>query len=314
MKKSIKNLFLVFVLIIIPSIGFSQTRSMLERHAKDLDALLKIAKEQIWALQIRAQLYYTLPDKPTPVWFQYLKNNSSGHIYSLDSVPPVLQEYTGNLTGIGTIEDRSDEFYTDIKMALVLYPQFVICMQLVPNAQWIYFTSVHRFSYVYPWIPSSQNQFRESLHKEPFFVQGLPKNNPDRETYWTPIYLDEAGAGLMVTVSVPVYDANKFKGTVSLDLTLKELNQLLSQSKRPSKKTLVLLINDNQEVLACPTLNMPNNKIYMLNDLLPDPLKNCPELLQGRPENKMYEVKNYNVRYTILKHAPWKLLMIKAKE
>lgn len=302
---------LIITFILISTILTAQSKSILDRQAKNLDALLKIATEQVQALKIKAELYYAPPHKPTSIWFKYLKDIPSKNVFCADTVPTVLQGYCGNLTGAGSIKNRSDEFYQDINMSLDLYSQFVITMYLVPNAQWVYFVSVDRFYIVYPWVPSSQLHYTDASLKEPFLDLGTPENNPDRSLFWTPIYLDEAGMGLMVTLSAPIYNGDTFKGTVSLDLTLRELNQILKKMVLlPNDKTFVLLINDQQEILAHPSSNLPDNKIFHLCDILPPELKNQPDIIKPDHENQIYEVGDYIIRYVTLKHAPWKLVFI----
>ena len=294
--------------------GFSQTRSLLEKQTQSLDIILKTTTEQVEALQIKAELSYLLPaQKYNSMWFRYLQDNEQGEIFSLDTIPITLQEFSGNLTGIGTIKKHTKEFYNDINVALELYSQFVITMKIVPYAQWVYFTSSHRFFNVYPWVPSTQNHFTDDSHKKEFFTGGTPDQNPERSLFWTPIYLDEAGMGLMVTLAAPIYSGDVFKGTVALDITLFELNNILSKAMFSSPNSLILLVNNEDQVLAHPTLKLPKGVIYNVADVLPEELKTEKGILHGYPENKIYEINGYTIRYKSLEYAPWKLVFIRKK-
>lgn len=299
------------MLCLLSNTGFCQTRSLLMKQADDLDVILKVSQEQVEALRLKAQIYYVIPDTKHSFWFRYITNNESEKIFSLDNAPIDLRHCTGNLTGIGSIKKRTREFYRDIDMALELYPQFIITKSLVPNAQWVYFTSVNRFLNVYPWVPSSENHFTESILEQKFFTWGTPKENPKKAPFWTPIYVDEAGMGLMVTLASPVYDGKEFKGTVALDLTLSELHDMLRKSALPTSKTLVLLINEENQILANPSLKYPINEILYLKDVLPDDLREEQGFLDGYPEDKIYEINGYSIRYKYLKSAPWRLVFIK---
>jgi phosphoserine phosphatase RsbU/P len=309
MKKFIITLMMLFL---VSTAGFCQTRSLLEKKVDSLDSILQVAQDQVRALKIRAEVFYEIPDTNRSFWAHYLRDNpESEGLFSMDSVPENLKDHTGNLTGQGSLRKRTRDFMRDLDMALELYPQFIIAHSLLPNAQWVYFTSKHDFFNVYPWVPSAENHFTDSIHEEKFFVLGLPENNPKRSPFWTPVYLDEAGMGLMVTLAAPVYEHKDFKGTVALDLTLAEIHKLLRRTSMPSKSTLVLLINDEDQVLANPSWQSPINKVCQLSEIVPDDLKDDEGFLDGYPENKIYEFKGHTIRYMYLKHAPWRLVFIK---
>ncbi len=64
----------------------------------------------------------------------------------------------------------------------------------------------------------------EELVTYDFYKMGLPDADPARQAFWTDIYLDAGGKGLMATIGQPVYDAaGQFRGTMNLDLTRKTI-------------------------------------------------------------------------------------------
>ncbi len=69
------------------------------------------------------------------------------------------------------------------------------------------------------------------LTQEPWFAPTSPAANPARRTTWSPLYLDGAGNGLMMTTCTPVYDTNSFEGVVCLDVTLRQMLDHLKELK-----------------------------------------------------------------------------------
>jgi PAS domain-containing protein len=63
-------------------------------------------------------------------------------------------------------------------------------------------------------------------------VAGLgPAENPQRETHWTTPYEDAVGRGAVMTAHVPVYIADEYRGTISVDLSLARLVSQLDAVK-----------------------------------------------------------------------------------
>lgn len=57
-----------------------------------------------------------------------------------------------------------------------------------------------------------------------YYTIATPEQNPGRGTVWTPPYEDQAGKGMLLTASTPVYINNQFRGVVSVDLSLERLS------------------------------------------------------------------------------------------
>ncbi|MFH0727318.1 MAG: cache domain-containing protein [Pseudomonadota bacterium] len=57
-----------------------------------------------------------------------------------------------------------------------------------------------------------------------FYLPATPEHNPERKEYWSDVYNDPAGQGLMITAVSPVYlDNGRFKGVVGVDVTLNNI-------------------------------------------------------------------------------------------
>lgn len=55
-----------------------------------------------------------------------------------------------------------------------------------------------------------------------------PSRNPQRHNIWTPVYQDQAGKGLMVSLLRPVYLQDRLWGVVGTDLLLQEIRRLVN--------------------------------------------------------------------------------------
>jgi signal transduction histidine kinase/CheY-like chemotaxis protein len=66
---------------------------------------------------------------------------------------------------------------------------------------------------------------------DPWFKPTGPELNPERKTTWSPLYLDGAGNGLMITTCSPVYVRDTFNGVVCLDVTTRQIIEHLNELK-----------------------------------------------------------------------------------
>lgn len=66
----------------------------------------------------------------------------------------------------------------------------------------------------------------------PWYVGATPDENPDRNTIWSPVYLDATGKGLLVTASSPVYSGEEdFVGVVGIDVTLDNIAASVEEAR-----------------------------------------------------------------------------------
>src|SRR6187402_1837910 len=175
------------------------------------------------SMQNNAQDFFLNPPPTSSIYFNGLSAIGAAE-YGLVNIPsPYVIKDAGNLTGKGNIATFTDDLKNEIEMAFSLNSAFKSTLQSVPNAAWVYYTSKNEFINIYPWVPSSDFKFTDKLYKKEFYTLGVPEINPNREIFWTSVYLDEAGKGTMVTAAKPIYRHNEFLGTVAIDFTLEEL-------------------------------------------------------------------------------------------
>jgi len=86
---------------------------------------------------------------------------------------------------------------------------------------------------------------------QPFYTIATPQNNPKRALQWTRVYQNPAGAGLVVTLSAPVYAENNFLGVMGADVKLAEIINTLAKVKI-GKTGYAFLVDDGGYILAMP--------------------------------------------------------------
>ena len=245
-----------------------------------------------------------------PLEFKDLKDVVNADRFNLDAFrPPITREMIGNLTGQGSIHNRGRDFYREIHMALALNPLFRSIDQSIKNAAWVYITSKRDFSNTYPWVPSKDFKFSKELYTHEFYTLGLPQNNPDRQRFWTKVYVDEYGKGLMTTCAAPVYDSDRFVGTVAIDLTVDFLNTVL-RGFRP-KQGVMFLVNDRDQLLAHPTLITSKDKrTRTLAEALPKDLRNSIDRFNRVPDKQITAIGSFNILRSHLHQAPWQVIYV----
>ncbi|HVZ02848.1 MAG TPA: ATP-binding protein [Dongiaceae bacterium] len=232
--------------------------------------------------------------------------------YALDHVPEGLRrEGFANLTGSGDIPPAESGAGREIQVALALNPLFEATRDQIPDAAWVYYTSKNHFMALYPWAISHDFHWSEDLVGYDFYKMGLPENDPTRHSYWTDVYLDAAGKGLMATVGEPVYDANQqFRGTINLDLTLGTMSRFLASGDFGRGR--VLLVNDKNRVIAdSADQGKPLGALTDLADLLPDSRSlRVASMPDGDQPGTFRNHGGWLLQTAIVGGAPWRLLMI----
>jgi len=235
--------------------------------------------------------------------------------YALDQLPAgVDAREVGNLTGSGEIPPIVSGAGREMLMALTLNPLFEATHNQIPDAAWVYYTSANRFMAIQPWVPSREFHWSEDLLTYDFFKLGTPAQNTTRTTYWTDVYVDAAGKGLMATVGAPVYDpSGRFRGTVDLDLTLGTMTHLLSLGDFGMAR--VFLVNAQDSVIADSAMNgVPVAGLTNLSELLPKSkaLLQAVATIDDRTDDHtgLYRASDgWLVHTTSVAGAPWRLVI-----
>ncbi|MEK6753344.1 MAG: GAF domain-containing protein [Chloroflexota bacterium] len=122
-----------------------------------------------------------------------------------------------------------------------------------PEVAAVYYISKLGYTTYYPNINLAEEVPADfDPTSQPFFTIANPQNNPDRIPRWTDPYQDPAGAGLIVTLSIPIYSrTGTFMGVVSADIQLSKVSQSISTIML-TENGFSFLVDKNGSILAMP--------------------------------------------------------------
>jgi hypothetical protein len=206
--------------------------------AKPWNALIRLAAAQIdrvfgdVAASTRALAgeYVALSDSVPPatpaerdVWLKHYqaKGRTVGfQSWSGDShSPPSFQApYPSYYDYNGTA--FTDDTFRQLEIFKRLTPVFRAAYRSF-GFSWVYVTTAQGKMMIYPYLPITEAVNNEYPTKQVYYTSADFKN---RDVGWTLPYLDLVGAGMMITVSCPVYNDDTLLGVVSRDITLKQLS------------------------------------------------------------------------------------------
>ncbi len=129
-------------------------------------------------------------------------------------------------------------------------------VQEQPLISQIYLNTRDNYTHIYPYI-DAQDQFAPNLSVSDFnfFYLATPAYNPEHKIAWTPIYLDPAGQGWMISAIQPILSAqNEVNEVVGVDITLAALFNYIRQKEMPWNAT-IYLIDENRNILLSSETN-----------------------------------------------------------
>jgi PAS domain S-box-containing protein len=295
------------------SLNAENENKLLLRNFQDqiseLDNLLARITAQVESMRMQAEsdmMEMRLSDRRIPpLAYSFLKEADGGGSFHLDNYKaPVKREQIGNLTGLGSLMNRDRGFYSEIYMALKLNSQFRAISGTIKDAAWIYYTSSRGFINIYPWVPSREFRFSNELYTHELYTLGTPEKNRDRRFFWTNVYVDEYGKGLMTTCAAPVYDRDDFLGTVAIDLTVDFLNTKVK--KFQAEKGVMFLVNDRNQLLAHPSLiTSLDKRTKTMIEALPESLRPAYGSIIKPLNDGSLTLNGYTLLHSKLKYAPW---------
>lgn len=286
----------------------------LNERSDSLNSLLNVTLNHLELMRKGAESFMANPMRPKPKtpYSSSLKPTPTG-ILSIESDPSGYDKKDyGNITSMFNANEVTSAIRDEMEMAMSLNPAFSAVKQNIPNMAWVYYLSKSKFINLYPWTSYKDFALKEEVYTHEFYTHGLPEKNPTRIRFWTPAYVDEAGKGLMVTASIPVYEKNTFLGTISIDLTVDFLNAFVSQIAAESGT--ILIFNEYDQLLAHPTLISSKDKIVRkLEEALPQEILSVVGNLRNAKTLKRVSTSNHEVFAEKIPNANWTLLYYKEK-
>lgn len=304
--KNIKKVLIAILAIILIIITFKNQYNYLirdfESTAKAKESLVKryidLSCSVIDLLTIYGNNYFEQVEPKESELYSYLKHDSNSNNYNLDAIDETeYQNKVGSLTGIGSIP--ADGISRDeINLALHYNEYFHIIYSEIPDIAWLYYTSENNFISMYPWISSKEFAFSNELKTTEFYSYAIPENNPLRKTLWTPVYLDQAGKGLMVTLTSPIYNQDTFMGVVSLDLTNAQFSKMIESDYE------IYLVDDTDSLIAT-SLNHNFDQEIKFSEL--NRSQNDINMIDKGETETIQRVGKYYIYSVSFTNAPWKM-------
>ncbi|WP_395023306.1 ATP-binding protein [Dongia sp.] len=289
-----------------------QLHLQLSDVAENVSTLVNTSTGHVDLMRRQAE---ALLEEPAPTFgarraFAGLAPAESFSGYALDRLPPNSSpDQLVNLTGSGEIPPIQSGAGREMLMGLSLGAVLQATHAQIPDAAWIYYTSANHFIVMAPWVPSRDFHWQEALLGYEFFKGGIPERNPGRAQFWTDLYVDAAGKGLMATVGRPVYDkSNRFRGTINLDLTLGTFDRLLAQTD--FGRSRALLVNAQNHVIA-DSAGLPPERLVDLAEVLPpSPDLDAGELSSHDYDDAFHRHGGWVVYLNPVAGAPWRFLLL----
>ncbi|GGE36685.1 hypothetical protein GCM10007421_08190 [Halopseudomonas oceani] len=189
------------------------------------------------------------------------------------------QERLGQLIGLNSVQQvDASHGVSHLDLAISLLDRMGSSQATSPFLRWTYFFSASEdLLALTPWASSAEmlgespdipTFLHSSWQNYDLTRMALPANNPQRQAFWTPAYLDQVGAGLMVSHAQPVYWGDDFVGVVAVDVLLNFLHEELRNF--PDQDGTLLVANAYDQVLARRDQTIQSHsEITSLSTLLP---------------------------------------------
>lgn len=310
--------FLAVVLVLGAFFGFQMVQrldeeiasidSRLNRHAQLLEYVLRTSDDQIDALRIAADgaNQTNMPGRTSANW---PVDAPDGLSFNLDLLAD--RDTGGNLVGLGSLRGRPPAFYHELHRAMGLNPILRALAFNLPSAARVRFVSNMDFELVSPWVASESYPFSKKTYSNPAWQMALPDHNPDRQKYWAPPRFDGPDYGLLMAVSAPVYERDRFVGMVSIDTSLDYLNRVNAGFDYPMGT--VFLVNKEGQVLAHPQLfasPLVVEKTPSLMDALPQALVQSGLAVRDLPVDRHVVSEGYVLLHKRFVAAPFDLVYV----
>jgi len=228
--------------------------------------------------------------------------NAKGN-YTADKVfdKSVAYEDKANISGYGGLK-KDKATLQEMEMSFYLIRYFKLIKEQNRDYAWVYYYSNKDFITLYPFVESKDFALLPEYKNKPLMRYATPEINPKKELFFTPLYVDNGGLGLMVTIGLPLYDKETFLGVTELDITLESQSAMLERLDILACHSLI--INKENEVIAVNNIAEPNTKdVVKADTLLSDKLLNMQDT-QG--EVLLIDGKYvYSQKFT---NAPWKFI------
>jgi GAF domain-containing protein/HAMP domain-containing protein len=170
-----------------------------------------------------------------------------------------------------------DQVGQDLELSAYLDFNFEPFFRNTPNIEAIYFATLHDVVRYYPNVNLGQVLPPDFKATERIWFSGsLPDQNPQHSTWWTPVYVDATGLGLVTTAATPVYNQRQeLLGVIGFDVTLTGMKASIEDTRFLRTGYSFLLANDGQAIA------LPEQGYRDILEVDPDPDNISPNLLES---------------------------------
>lgn len=319
----------VFVLLATVFLAYNQLQNRIiqekdniarqfQENISQLNSVLNVTQANLQSLNSISNYALDNPEvsHETHPLFSYLQDSPDRTFFHLDSLPNyLLSTQTSNITGLGSLKNLNPNLKAQVNMSFILNPMLRNTVNFSSNVVAAYYQGYDKgkpmFIALYPYVASKNFHFKESNSQNALLVYKnvLPEQNPSRFSYWTDVYVDGAGNGLMTTATIPVYSGDEFKGVIGLDVTLDSLNTIIQKSQLAVGE--IFLMNNSEQLLAHPTLIKANSKeVKPAKEAFPNELKTSIKDLSSWPAETLNQNEGYFFYYQNLPQTPFKLVYV----
>ena len=240
--------------------ALSESTQIAKRQATVVDAQLISVEKQ---LALYREAIAAVLDDPRITWqgHEQWTQGASGQFFTREALGE-----DGIAAFYSALTPSPQQNLDRIEQLRMLTP---VMRQMVADDSWIqqvYFNTHDSLNVIYPFFDvGSQYAADVDIPKFNFFYLADEQHNPARNPVWTPVYLDPAGQGWMLSVIAPVYKNDSLVGVAGADVTIDKLVNYLTHTQVPWDG-FVLLASQSGEILALPEraqqrldINVPPN-------------------------------------------------------
>ena len=149
--------------------------------------------------------------------------------------------------------DLSTSLVSELNTLVQLNSTAPVILKANPDTVAIYFGGLQGETLYYPNVNLATLVPPDfDVTQRPWFVAATSAQNKDHGAVWSDPYLDAASNGLVITTSVPVYDASgHFRGVDAMDIQLNRMTEIVSNIHIGDTGYAFLLDKDNR-LIAMP--------------------------------------------------------------
>jgi len=167
-----------------------------------------------------------------------------------------------SLIGKGAPKDFSKGLIKELNSTLYLTPLFFSAKKLITDMSRIYYKSKNDFIFFSQTLGYKDKDDFQSLYKKHSWDEFIKNQYKNKNMIITNNYNEYGNKEYFLTLSLPIYTKNEFKGLISIEKNLKTLNEYLN---RIILKDNSYLIDNSNRIVVSKKLSLINTKIENKN-------------------------------------------------